>query len=117
MSFVGIGLHVQGSSGLSSGGIANNTALYRQRSTLTVYCYSNSTVDSVSIIVPSGVGYSYTSQSYYSIRTSSPSGVRFYTTSYYGHPPTGIYTCIISYQHGGVQEMSFGVYSTQVGEY
>ena len=85
---------------------------------MSLYCFANSSAASVKIMLPSGVEYSSISLNNYIITAASPSGIRFYTRYYYSSPPTGIYTCRITYHQGKMQEMSFGIYSTpQISEF
>lgn len=116
-SIIGIGLYVSGSVGVSSGSVANNTALLRQSSNrVYVYCYSNSTLDRVTLVIPSGAEYSSTSSGYYTIGQLNPSGVWFYTSSRsYYNPPRGLYTCKSSNSEGKIMEMTFGFYTTAIG--
>ena len=118
--FAGVGLYVSGSYSINSQSIANNTALswgYRYNR-VSVRCYSKSTSDTGTIVLPNGMEYSsYNGGTYgYTISRQSPAGINFYT-SRYSAPTTGIYTCRMTSPSGQVRDVSFGIFGTTISEY
>ena len=115
-SLLGTGIFVQESVNVAFSSVANNTALYWKYSNVNVYCYSNSTNDHVTILLPSGLELN--SSVYYGSYTTqklNPAGFRF-TSSQHRTPPKGIYTCRVFTSQKKVLEMSFGIYSSPIGE-
>ena len=119
-SSVGAGLFVQESINVVSSSVANNTALYWKYSNrVDVYCYSNNTNDQVTIVLPSGLKLPLSSSRYhdsYSVQKKNPAGVRF-LSSQSNAPPGGIYTCRVLTSQKKLMEMSFGIYSSPIGEW
>ena len=113
----GVGLYVSESYGINQQSIANNTALsWRRNYRVRVRCYSNSTTDTGTLLLPNGLEYSSYSSGTYSIDRQSPSGIDFYTSTYYT-PAVGIYTCRMTSRNGQVRDMSFGVYTTTISRF
>ena len=117
-SSVGAGLF---SVNVVSSSVANNTALYwKYSSRVDVYCYSNNTNDQVTIVLPSGSELPVSSFQYhgssYTVQKGNPAGVRF-VSSQSNAPPEGIYTCRVLTTQKTLMEMSFGIYSSPIGEW
>ena len=120
-SSVGAGLFVQESVNVVSSSVASNTALYWKYSNrVDVYCYSNNTNDQVTIVLPSGLELPVSSSQYrgssYTVQKKNPAGLRFVSFQY-SAPPEGIYTCRVLTSQKKLMEMSFGIYSSPIGEW
>ena len=110
----GVGLYVFESYDINQQSIANNIALsWRGNNGVYIECYSNSTTDTGTLLLPNGLEYSSYSSRTYTINRQSPSGINIYT-SRYNTPIVGIYTCRMTSPNGQVRDMSFGVYTTTI---
>lgn len=114
-SILGAGIFVQESVNIVSSSVTNNTALYwKYYNRVDVYCYSNSTNDHVTIVLPSGLELnSSVYYNSYTVQKINPAGFRF-TSSQNRIPPKGIYTCRVFTSQKMLWEMSFGVYSSAI---
>ena len=116
--FTGVGLCVSASYSTYCQRIANNTALswrYKQYYEVYIRCYSNTTSDIATIVLPNGLEYSSYNGGTYTISRRSPAGINLYTR--YSTPTTGIYTCRMTSPSGQVRDVSFGIFTTTIREY
>ena len=112
----GVGLYVYDTRGNTGYSTANNTGLsWRNGYRISVYCYSNSTLDSATIVAPDDIEYASYTSSQFNIHQQHPAGIRMQTHTR-SIPRFGIYTCRMNSSTGHLREMSFGIYQTSVGE-
>ena len=111
-----MGLYVYDTRSNTGYSIANNTGLsWRNGYRISVYCYSNSTLDSATIVAPDDTEYTSYGSHQFDIHQQHPAGIEMQTDTY-NNPRFGIYTCRMNSSTGHLREMSFGIYQTSVGE-
>ena len=118
----GSGIYVQSSQDITNTAVVNNSLIvqrsicyYCSENVIDLYCYSNSTSQSVGYIeFPNGGRY-YSSQYYYYYpERQTYSGIRLYGTKsrYQSIGIWGIFTCELPDSEGNTVKTSIGIYSS-----